>query len=210
MTARRGLVLAVIALAMTAIGGWGPTLLLAVGALDPSDQVGTLRVLLAGSAIALLGFVPLLLAALALVRRVPQPAWLLRLAIGLLLIRPIVVVLEAVVSPIALVPQALTLPIFLTTAIAAGVAAISVLPTTGPARRPERIAVVGVAVAALVGLALFGYTGAIVPIAAIGLVIALALRIRRDRERAELDAIDDDRDGSAGDPGTGPDGRPAR
>lgn len=208
MTARRGLVLAVVALAMTAIGGWGPTLLLAVGVLDPADQVTTLRVLLAVSAIALLGFIPLLLAALALVGRPAQPAWLLRLAIALLLVRPVVVVLEAIASPIALVPQPLTLPIFLTTAVAAGVAAISVLPTTGPARRPERIAVVGVAVAALVGLALFGYTGAIVPIAAIGLVIALALRIRRDREQAEVDAIDDAEPTDEGDSGTG--GAPGR
>lgn len=190
MTARRGLVLGVVALAMTAIGGWGPTLLLAAGVLDPADQLTTLRVLLAGSAIALLGFIPLLLAALALVGRAPQPAWLLRLAIALLLVRPLVVALEALASPTVLVPQPLTLPVFLTTAVAAGVAAISVLPTTGPARRPERVAVVGIAVAALVGLALFGYTGAIVPIAAIGLVIALALRIRRDREQAEHDAID--------------------
>ncbi len=208
MTARRGLVLAVVALAMTVIGGWGPALLLAVGVLDPADQVTTLRVLLVGSAIALLGFIPLLLAALALVGRAPQPAWLLRLAIALLLVRPVVVVLEAIASPVALVPQPLTLPIFLTTAVAAGVAAISVLPTTGPARRPERIAVVGVAVAALVGLALFGYTGAIVPIAAIGLVIALALRIRRDREHAEVDAIDDAEPTDESDSGAG--GAPGR
>ncbi|KQV25523.1 MULTISPECIES: hypothetical protein [unclassified Microcella] len=191
-TLGRGLVLAVVALAMTAIGGWGPTLLITLGALDPADQVATLRVLLTGSAVALLGFVPLLLAALALVGRAPQPGWLLRLAIAILLVRPAVVVLEVISSPVAVVPQPLTLPLFLTTAVAAGLAAISVLPTAGPARRPERIAVVGVAVAALVGLALFGYTGAIVPIAAVGLVIALALRIRREREQADLDALDDD------------------
>ncbi|GAA1692013.1 hypothetical protein GCM10009792_09930 [Microcella alkalica] len=189
MTLRHGLLLAVVALAMTTIGAWGPPLLLAFGALDPADQLTALRVVLVGNALALVGFIPLLLAALALVDRPALPAWLLRLAIGLLLVRPAVVVVEAIASPVAVVPPSLTLPIFLTTAAASGVAAISVLPTSGPARRPERIAVVGLGVAALVGLALFGYTGAIVPVAAMGLVIALALRIRREREQARFDEL---------------------
>ncbi len=187
---QRGLALAVVALALTVVGGWGPSLLLALGALDASDQGALVPLYLGGSALALLGLVPLLLAVVSLVGRPAQPPWLLGVALALLLVRPLVLAVEAAAAPLTVVPRELALPLFLTTAIAAGVAAIALLPTTGPARRPERIAVVGVAVAALVGLALFAYTGTIVPVAAIGLVIALALRLKRQREDARLD--DDD------------------
>ena len=196
-TPRRGLVLAVVALAMTVVGGWGPSLLLAVGTVDPAEQAALVPLYLAGSALALLGLVPLLLAVLALVGRPATPAWLLGVALAVLLVRPLVLLLEAAASPLTVVPRELALPLFLTTAIAAGLAAIAVLPTTGPARRPERVAVVGVAVAALVGLALFAYTGTIVPVAAIGVVIALALRMKREREGAQLDDADADGDDDA-------------
>lgn len=187
---RRGLVLAVIALVMTAVGGWGPSALLALGAIDPTDQGALVPLYLGGSVIALLGFVPLLLAALSLLGREARPPWLLGAALLLLLVRPALVALEAIASPLTIVPPELGLPLFLTTALAAGLAAVSVLPTTGPARRPERIAVVGFGVAALVGLTLFAYTGLVVPLVAIALVIALALRLRRDSADADLDALD--------------------
>lgn len=201
----RGLVLAVVALALTGVAGWGLSLLAATGAFASTDPQTLLIIVLAANALALLGLVPLLLAALALVGRGAQPPWLLALAIALLLIRPIIVALELIATPLALVPAALTLPIFLTTPIAAGLAAIAVLPTADPARRPERIAVVGIAVAALVGLALFGYTSAIVPLVAIGLVVAIALRLRRERDAAHLDDLEplDDADETRG-PSTGP------
>lgn len=187
---RRGLVLAVIALVLTTVGGWGPSTLLTLGAIDPADQGALVPLYLAGSALALLGFVPLLLAALALLGRGAQPPWLLGAALLLLLVRPALIALEAIASPLTIVPPELALPLFLTTSIAAGLAAVSVLPTSGPARRPERIAVVGLGVAALVGLTLFAYTGLAVPVAAIALVIALALRLRRESADADLDALD--------------------
>lgn len=187
---RRGLVLAVVGLALTTLGGWGPTVLVALGAIGDSDPDALLQVFLLGGAIALLGFVPLLLGALSLIARPAQPAWLLGAAIVLLLVRPAFVALEAITAPMAIVPPELTLPLLLTTAIAAGLAAISVLPTGDPARRPERMAVVGLGVAALIGLALYGYSGAIVPVAGIALVIAVALRLRRERDDADPDALD--------------------
>lgn len=187
---RRGLVLAVIALALTTIGGWGPSALLTLGAIDPVDQAAVVPIYLGGSALALLGFIPLLLAGIALVGRGARPPWVLGVALLLLLVRPVILALEALVSPLTIVPPELALPLFLTTSIAAGLAAVSVLPTSGPARRPERIAVVGLGVAALVGLTLFAYTGLVVPVAAIALVIALALRLRRDSTEADLEALD--------------------
>jgi hypothetical protein len=137
--ARRGLVLAVVALVLTTLGGWGPSALVALGAVDPADQESLVPLFLAGSALALLGFVPMLLAALALVGRPAVPPWLLAAALLLLLIRPAAIALEAITAPLTIVPGELALPLFITTAIAAGLAAIAVLPTTGPARRPVRL-----------------------------------------------------------------------
>lgn len=135
--------------------------------------------LLLGNVLALLGFVPLLTAAHALIGARARPVSLLLAAYLVLLIRPIALGIEAAAYPDSvLVPLGPLVPYLLlaTTGVAAGLAATAILPLAQAAASPARRAVVGVGIGALVALALYSFAPFIAPLSALGVGVALLMR----------------------------------
>lgn len=164
-------------------GGFGWSLLLTQS--DPEETVA--RAFIIGNIIALLGFMPFLMGVYAFIGRTAAPVGLLIAALVVLLVRALAILPELWTVPEVFYDNAAWGYAFLlVTGLAAGLAAVAFLPQTEVARRPSRIAVVGIGVGLFVALTLFAFAPYVAPVSAVGL--ALALTFRRQRETPEPDA----------------------
>ena len=178
---RRGLVLAVLAMIMTGAGPLASVLLSGV----PSTPGWVLTTVSVAGA---LGLIPLLMAAIALVGRPVKPAWLVGVALVLVLIQPISWILES--TGLLYMLHTTALLIVIATGSAAGVIAAGLVPV-----RDRRIPLVlliplivlfaaGVSIAATV---IFMFRS-LLPLVAGVIALLLAVEIMRHRED---DARDD-------------------
>jgi hypothetical protein len=154
-------------------GGFGWSLLLTES--DPEETIA--RAFIIGNIIALLGFVPFLMGVYAFIGRRATPVWLLVTALGILVVRALVLLPELWTVPEVFYDnQAWGYAFLLLTGVAAGLAAVAWLPETEHARRRSRVLVVGVGVGLFVALTLFAFAPYVAPVSAVGLAIALTFR----------------------------------
>jgi hypothetical protein len=158
---------------MIVVGSFGWTFVVTASD-SPETQ---LRVFLLGSVIALLGFVPLLRAVQAWIGRPLTPGWIAPAAFAVLLVRPLALLPEFIVLPVAFYQQPFWPFLFLaTTGVAAGLVAVGWLPATPEARTPLRVAIVGLSIGLFVILTLFAFAPYVAPVSALGLALALSFR----------------------------------
>jgi len=182
---RAGAVWALVAVGMMLVGAvLVPSLALTPGEATASTTEGD-RALVLGNALAFLGFLPLLAATHALIGRRATPAWPLLVAYGVLLIRPLALLVEGLALPgSVLLPLGPLVPwvLLLSTGIAATFAAGALLPLAQEARTVGRRIAVAVGVGLLVALALFSFAPYIAPLTALGVAVALLLGRGRPAE----------------------------
>lgn len=172
-TRLQGVFWATAAAVMMIGGGFGWDLLVTES--DSEDTVA--RVFIISNVIALLGFVPFLMAVYAFIGRAAAPVWLLAAAIALLVLRAVAVLPVLWTLPdVFYANEAWSYGFLLMTGAAAGLAAVSWLPQTEVARSPSRIVVVGVGVGLFVALTLLAFAPYVAPVSAVGLAIALTFR----------------------------------
>ena len=158
---------------MMIAGGFGWSLLLTES--DPEETIA--RAFIIGNIIALLGFLPFLMGVYAFIGRAAAPVGLLIAALVILLVRALAILPELWTVPDVFYDNAAWGYVFLlVTGLAAGLAAVAWLPQTEVARRPSRIAVVGIGVGLFVALTLFAFAPYVAPVSAVGLALALTFR----------------------------------
>lgn len=169
----QGVFWASLASVMMIAGGFGWSLLLTES--DPEETVA--RAFIIGNIIALLGFLPFLMGVYAFIGRAAAPVGLLIAALVILLVRGLAILPELWTVPDVFYDNAAWGYAFLlVTGLAAGLAAVAWLPQTEVARRPSRIAVVGIGVGLFVALTLFAFAPYVAPVSAVGLALALTFR----------------------------------
>lgn len=169
----QGVFWASLASVMMIAGGFGWSLLLTES--DPEETIA--RAFIIGNIIALLGFLPFLLAVYAFIGRAASPVALLVAALVILFVRAFALLPELWTVPeVFYDSQAWGYAFLALTGVAAGLAAVAFLPQTEHARRRSRILVVGFGVGLFVALTLFAFAPYVAPVSAVGLAIALTFR----------------------------------
>lgn len=169
----QGVFWASLASVMMIAGGFGWSLLLTES--DPEETIA--RAFIIGNIIALLGFLPFLLAVYAFIGRAAAPVGLLVAALAILFVRAFALLPELWTVPeVFYGSQAWGYAFLALTGVAAGLAAVAFLPQTEHARRRSRILVVGFGVGLFVALTLFAFAPYVAPVSAVGLAIALTFR----------------------------------
>jgi hypothetical protein len=142
----------------------------------------SIRAVLLGNALAVLGYLPLLTAVHALIGVRARPPWAILTAYLVLLLLPLAIVVESITYPdsfLASLGPLIPLLFLGSTGVAAGFAGAAIVPLALDAASVLRRIAVAALVGVLVTLALFLLAPYIAPLAALGVGAALLARTGR-------------------------------